>query len=72
MSETLWKREKDQLSSAKILLNEYRDDVDVFEVDVQDGVQQLCWGMKKILAELKGKVIEIAVDATCKSLGSFR
>lgn len=55
-----------------ILLNEYRDDVDVFEVDVQDGVQQLCWGVKKILAELKGKVIEIAVDATCKSLGSFR
>lgn len=72
MSETLWKCEKDQLSSAKILLNEYRDDVDVFEIDVQDGVQQLCWGMKKILAELKGKVIEIAVDATCKSLGSFR
>jgi hypothetical protein len=66
MSETLWKREKDQLSSAKTLLNGYKDDVDVFDIDVQDGLQQLCWGMKKILTELKGKVVEIAVDATCK------
>jgi hypothetical protein len=66
MSETLWKREKDQLSSAKILLNEYKNDVDVFEIDIQDGVQQLCWGTKKILMELKGKVVKIAVDATCE------
>jgi hypothetical protein len=64
MSKTLWKQEKDQLFSAKTLLSENKDDVDM----IQDVVQQLCWGMKKILTELKGKVVEIAVDPKCRCL----
>lgn len=65
MSEMLWKRDHLQLPSAEILLKEYGDDVDVFDIPVEDGVQQLCWGMKKIAAKLKGKVVEIGIDATC-------
>ena len=65
MSETLWKRDQYQLPSAEILLKEYSDDVDVFDITVADGVEQLCWGMKEVANRLKGKVVEIGVDATC-------
>lgn len=65
MSEILWKRDHLQLPSAEILLKEFRDDVDVFDIPVADGIQQLCWGMKKIAGRLKGKVVEIGIDATC-------
>lgn len=66
MSEVLWKRDRMQLLSAKMLLEEFDDDVDVFEIEVAEGVQQLCWGMKRILAKLKGEIVEIGIDATCK------
>jgi hypothetical protein len=65
MSETLWKRDPLQLPSAEILLKEFGDDVDIFEVNKVEGVEQLCWGMKKIGSRLGGKVIEIGIDATC-------
>lgn len=65
MSEILWKRDHLQLPSAEILLKEFGDDVDVFDIPVADGIQQLCWGMKKIAGRLKGKVVEIGIDATC-------
>ena len=68
MSEVLWKRDHLQLPSAKKLLQEFSDDVDVFEVNVTEGVEILCWGIKKTLARLKGKVVEIRIDATCKVL----
>ena len=54
-----------QLPSGEILLKEYGDDVDVFDIPVEDGVQQPCWGMKKIAAKLKGKVVEIRIHVTC-------
>ena len=66
MSETLWRRDKEQLPSAETLLRGFGDDVNVFEVEEEEGVQQLCWGMKKIREKLRGKVAEIRVDATCK------
>jgi hypothetical protein len=47
------------------LLKEYSEDVDIFDIPVADGVEQLCWGMKKIIGPLKGKVVEIGIDATC-------
>lgn len=65
MSETLWKRDQYQLPSAKILLKEYSEGVDLFNIPTVDGVEQLCWGMKKIMGSLKGKVVEIGIDATC-------
>ena len=57
-----------QLPSVKMLLEEFDDDVDVFEIDVAEGVQQLSWEMKKILVRLKGNVVEIGMDATCKAI----
>ena len=42
MSEMLWKRDHMQLPSAKTLLTEFGDDVDVFEIKVAEGVEQLC------------------------------
>ena len=65
MSETLWKRDQYQLPSAKMLLNAYPEDVDLFDVPAVDGVEQLCWGMKKVMGLLKGAVVEIGIDATC-------
>ena len=65
MSETLWKRDQYQLPSAEILLKEYSDDIDVFDIPVADGVEQLCWGMKRVASWLKGMVVEIGIDATC-------
>ena len=65
MSEVMWKPDKDQLASAKLLLSEFHKDIDVFDIEVDEGVQQVCWGMKKIANLLKGKVVEIAIDATC-------
>ena len=53
MSETLWKREPMQLPSAKALLEELGDEVDVFHINSVEGVEQLCWGMKCIATALK-------------------
>ncbi|ESK80971.1 hypothetical protein Moror_7640, partial [Moniliophthora roreri MCA 2997] len=62
----LWKRAKEQLPSVQKLLAEYKDDVDVFEVPVEEGVQQVSWGLKKIARLLLERrfVVEIALDAT--------
>lgn len=67
MSEVFWRFDDDQLLSTKRLLEEHLDDVDIFEPeDVPEGVEMLCWGMKNIAEPLKGKIVEVGVDATCK------
>jgi len=66
MSETLWKRDRMQLPSAELLLKEFPSEVEVFHIERAEGVEQLAWGMKKILKGLKGRVVEIGVDATCE------
>ena len=66
MSETLWKRDKMQLPLAELLLKEFPSEVEIFDIEVAEGVEQLAWGMKKILESLKGKVVEIGIDATCE------
>lgn len=65
MSEILWKRDKMQLPSAEILLKELGDDVDVLDVHPAEGVEQIAWVMKKIMEPLRGKIVEIGIDATC-------
>ncbi|KAJ6603013.1 hypothetical protein B0H10DRAFT_2230039 [Mycena sp. CBHHK59/15] len=53
------------LPSAAKLLEEHGDNVDIFKPeDIPEGVEMLCWGMKKVAGLLKGKIIEIGVDAT--------
>ena len=66
MSETLWKREREQLPSVKILLGELRDDVQVLDVPRMEGVEQIAWVMKKVMLPLEGKIVEVGIDATCK------
>ena len=68
MSEVLWQQDKEQLKSAWLLLDELGNEVDVFEIKAVEGVEQICWGMKKIARRLKGKIVEIAIDATCQCL----
>jgi hypothetical protein len=67
LSQQYWHHDKMQLPSAKKLLAEYGDDVDIFEpVGVPEGVEMLAWGMKRIAEPLQGKVVEIGMDATCE------
>jgi len=68
VSQTYWRRDDEQLPSAKKLLAEYGDDIDIFEpVGLPEGVEMLAWGMKRIAEPLRGKVVEIGMDATCES-----
>jgi len=43
MSETLWKRDADQLLSVKALLMECRDETDIFDIPMMEGVEQVAW-----------------------------
>ncbi|KAI6004988.1 hypothetical protein EDC04DRAFT_2908091 [Pisolithus marmoratus] len=63
MSEILWKKDTNQLTSAQLLLEECHD-IEVLDVTALDGIEQLCWGMTAIAHWLAGKVVEIALDAT--------
>jgi hypothetical protein len=66
LSQAHWRRNDVQLQSAQMLLAEYSDDVDIFElVDLPVGVEMLAWGMKHIAEPLRGWVVKIAIDATC-------
>ncbi|KIN96682.1 hypothetical protein M404DRAFT_68974, partial [Pisolithus tinctorius Marx 270] len=64
MSKILWKKDTNQLTSARTLLDECSNEVDIFDVEIPDGVEQICWGMKKISGMLEGKAVEIALDTT--------
>lgn len=67
MSEPFWRFDNDQLVSTRKLLEEHTNDVDIFEPqNVPEGVEMVCWGMKGVVTPLKGKVVEVGVDATCK------
>jgi len=68
LSQSFWRCDDNQWTSAQKLLAEYGDDVDIFEPDsLPDCVEMLAWGMKRIAESLQGKVVEIGMDATCKS-----
>ena len=67
MSETLWKRNGEQLPSVKQLLGELKDDIEVLGLPGIDRVEQVMWVMTKIVSPLQGKIVEIGIDATCKS-----
>lgn len=69
MSDVLWKRDQYQIPSAKILMSEFSDQIEVLDCDPAEGVEQLAWGMCLIAEQLCGKVVEIGVDATCEFIG---
>ncbi|KAL0563702.1 hypothetical protein V5O48_018363 [Marasmius crinis-equi] len=67
LSEVLWRRDDNQMVSARKLLKELETagEVDVFNTVSVDGIEQLAWGMKKLAKELTGiGVVEIGIDAT--------
>ncbi|KAG7089710.1 hypothetical protein E1B28_011365 [Marasmius oreades] len=67
LSKVLWRRENDQMMSAKRLLEELQDarEVDVFTTVSVEGIEQLAWGMKKIVKQLTGySIVEIGIDVT--------
>ena len=67
MSETLWKCNGERLPSVKQLLGELKDDIAVLGLPGIDRVEQVVWVMMKIVSPLQGKIVEIGIDATCKS-----
>jgi len=66
MSEILWKRDLDQLTSVRTLLSEFDDDVDILRLLAIEGTIQVVWVMKDIVGLLQGKIIKVGIDATCK------
>ena len=66
MSEIFWKRKDLQMESARELLKEYADAVDVFDITPPEGVEMLAFGIKGIGPRLCPSAIEAAVDATCE------
>jgi hypothetical protein len=66
MSETLWKQNREQLPSVKLILGELEDDVAILRLPGMDGVEQVAWVMKKVVLQLQGKIVEIGIDATCE------
>ncbi|KAF7367605.1 SWIM-type domain-containing protein [Mycena sanguinolenta] len=65
MSEPLWRFDNDQLRLTKLLLHEHTNDVDIFELQgIPEGVDIICFGLKRIAMPLKGKIVEIGVEAT--------
>ena len=66
MSETLWKQDNEQVASVKALLAEHQDDAAILDLPRMEGVEQVAWVMKKIVLPLRGKIVEIGIDATCE------
>jgi len=55
------------MESAKLLLDEMGEDTDILNIDCAPGVTAIAWGAKRIASRLEGKIVEVAIDATCKS-----
>jgi hypothetical protein len=56
-----------QLPSTEKLLKEHWEDIDIFTpTGVPEGIEMLSWGMKRIMGRLRGKIMEVGVDATCQ------
>ena len=66
MSETLWKWDNEQVASVKALLAEHQDNAAILDLPRMEGVEQVAWVMKKIVLPLRGKIVEIGIDATCE------
>ena len=66
MSESLWKRDTEQLPSDNALLGDFKGEVDVLDLPAMESVEQIAWVMKKIVLPLQGMIVEVGIDATCK------
>jgi hypothetical protein len=65
-AEGLWKNDDDPVASVTALLKKWEGDADVFNLTLDEGVIGIAWGIKQVAKRLKGMIVEIAIDATCK------
>jgi len=66
MSKVLWKQVDNQQESARELLEELLDDVDIMEIDTVEGMTALAWGLRKIVPRVRHQIVEVLMDAMCK------
>ena len=66
MSETLWKRHNEQIQSARALLTGYDNNADLLTIPATGGIEQVAWVMKKLANVLRGRIVEIGINTTCK------
>jgi hypothetical protein len=66
LSETYWKKDEDPFISASQLLREDVRGVDLWDLQVPDGVTAIAWGCRRISNKIGAKVLEIGLDATCE------
>jgi len=59
------------MESAIKLLDENTEHVDRFDIEPIEGVTALAWGLKSVVKHVRN-VVEVVMDATCKSLYSCR
>jgi hypothetical protein len=75
LSEVLWRRDSDAVTSAVKLLEEYAKDGRACRLDITlpDGVTAVAWALPKIADRVAKMVKELAIDATCEpsKLGSI-
>ena len=64
LCEASWRRDANPMESAKRLIREDAS-VDLWDLQVPDGVVALVWGMKRISERIGREIVEIGIDATC-------
>ena len=70
LAQQLWKRKpENQMESATILFKGSDDVTDLFVLEVEEGVDQLAWGMKRVAHLLGAGIIEVGIEATCECGG---
>jgi hypothetical protein len=67
MSEFLFKRAENHIESAEALLKEFEEQgkVDRFDMQPEEDVTAVAWGLPDIAAQAKDRVVEVVMDATC-------
>jgi hypothetical protein len=64
LCEASWRRDANPMESAKCLIHEDTS-VDLWDLQVPEGVVALAWGMKRISERIGKEIVEIGIDATC-------
>lgn len=63
-----WRKDDDQLKSARILLTQHANTVDAFELEEMEGVVLLAFGLKWVAKQLKDlDIVEVGLDVMCES-----
>lgn len=66
ISENTWKLDKDQINSARLFIAKMEKELALLDLEVEEGVEQVAWVNTCVDMRLKGKIVEVAIDATCE------